>query len=77
MMLICFLLILSVFTEIQNELGINGTCFFRAVPERWDERIIHKISDLGHEIGYHFENLTTCIGNLSLAMGDFRDNLKN
>lgn len=64
-----------IFAKIQHELGIKGVYYFRAVPESWDEDIISKISELGHEIGYHYECLTTCKGNLNLAINDFEKNL--
>lgn len=63
------------FARIQNELGIRGTYYFRAVPESWSEPIIREIAGLGHEIGYHYECLTTCKGDLDLAMEDFKKNL--
>jgi len=63
------------FASIQNELGITGVFYFRAVKESWDEEIIKKISSLGHEIGYHYENITTTKGNIKLAFEDFRKNL--
>ncbi len=63
------------FAKIQAELGIRGTYYFRAVPESWDEKIILEIASLGHEIGYHYENLTTCKGNIDLALKDFEKNL--
>ena len=44
---------------IENELGIQGTYYFRMVPESFDVNIIDKIADLGHEIGYHYENMDT------------------
>ena len=56
-------------------MGIRGTYFFRAVPESWDENIILQISKLGHEIGYHYENLTTCSGDMEAAIIDFKTNL--
>ncbi|MBC8180181.1 hypothetical protein H8E88_03570 [candidate division KSB1 bacterium] len=62
--------------NIENELGIKGTYYFRAVPESYDEKIIKQIADLGHEIGYHYESLSTCGGDLRLAIDDFRFNLK-
>lgn len=65
-----------VFAKIQAELGIKGTYYFRAVPESWDEKIILEISSLGHEIAYHYENLTTCQGNVELALQDFAKNLE-
>lgn len=64
------------FAQIQNELGIKGTYYFRAVPESWDEAIIKEIHELGHEVGYHYENLTTCKGNLEAAIKDFETNLE-
>ena len=64
------------FAKIQNELGIRGTYYFRAVPESWDENIIKEIAALGHEIGYHYECLTTCKGNLDRGILDFEKNLK-
>ncbi len=65
------------FAEIQNELGIKGSYYFRAVPQSWDENIILKIHDLGHEVGYHYENLSTTKGNMTHAIKDFEKNLKN
>ena len=64
------------FAQIQHELGIRGTYYFRAVPESWDEKIIQEIARLGHEIGYHYENMDTCQGNTELAWDDFRRNLQ-
>jgi len=63
--------------EIQNELSINGTYYFRAVPESWDENVIVQIAALGHEIGYHYENLTTCNGDFKKGIHDFEKNLTN
>jgi hypothetical protein len=47
------------FARIQADLGIKGTYYFRAVKESWDEDIIKEIAALGHEVGYHYESLTT------------------
>jgi len=44
---------------IENKLGIQGTYYFRMVPESFDIDIINKIADLGHEIGYHYETMDT------------------
>ena len=59
------------FAKIQNELQIKGTYYFRAVPDSWDEEVILKIAELGHEIGYHYENLTICKGNMGKGILDF------
>lgn len=48
--------------RLEHELGIPASYYFRAVPESWDEAIIRKIAGLGHEIGYHYKNLSACKG---------------
>lgn len=58
-------------------MGIKGSYYFRAVPESWDEAIIKEIASLGHEIGYHYENLTTCNGDMKAAIQDFQLHLVN
>jgi len=45
------------FAQIQNKLGIKGSYYFRIVPQSYDEDVIKKIADLGHEIGYHYEDM--------------------
>lgn len=64
------------FAQIQSEYEIKGTYYFRAVPESWNEKIIREISDMGHEVGYHYENLTTCKGDIDKAYDNFCFNLK-
>lgn len=63
------------FAQIQHERGLRGTYYFRAVRVSWDESIIRAVADLGHEIGYHYECLTTCHGHLDQAIRDFDKNL--
>ena len=62
--------------KIEHELGWKAVYYFRAVPESWDESIIREIASLGHEIGYHYESLTTCNGDLDVAYRDFCQNLE-
>lgn len=64
------------FAQIQAENNIKGTYYFRAVPQSWDETVIQQIHELGHEIGYHYECLTTTKGNLEKGIKDFEKNLK-
>ena len=60
----------------ENELGAKASYYFRAVPESWDDAIIRTIHQLGHEVGYHYESLTTCNGNVQQAFEDFKKNLE-
>ena len=61
---------------MEAEKGMHGIYYFRAVPESWDEEIIKLIALQGHEIGYHYESLTTCKGDVDKAYGDFCSNLE-
>jgi len=71
--------------KLENEIGIKGSYYFRAIPESWDENIIKEISALGHEIGYHYENLSAMSKArgvrseeqlFELAFDDFKRNLE-
>ncbi len=60
---------------MEHAAGIRGSYYFRMVPESYDETIIHKIAALGHEIGYHYEDLTLANGDTGKAYGSFCMNL--
>lgn len=47
------------FAQYQAKLGIFGTYYIRTEEASWNEKIIREISSLGHEIGYHYENLSS------------------
>ncbi|MGB4601224.1 MAG: hypothetical protein WBH80_02355, partial [Bacteroidales bacterium] len=57
--------------RIEASLDIKGSYYFRVVPQSWDEDIIREIAALGHEVGYHYESLTTCNGDIGKAYEDF------
>ena len=63
------------FAKIQHERNIKGVYYFRAVSESWNENIIKEIASLGHEVGYHYECLTTANGDLEKGIADFEKNL--
>jgi hypothetical protein len=45
------------FARIQADQGIKGSYYFRLVPGSWDEAVIKEIAGMGHEVGYHYEDL--------------------
>lgn len=45
------------FAEIQHAMGITGTYYFRMVSQSYDPVVIKKIAEMGHEIGYHYEDM--------------------
>lgn len=51
---------------IENKLGIQGSYYFRMVPESYDIDIIKQIADLGHEVGYHYETMDTASAKLNV-----------
>lgn len=64
--------------RIEAELGIKTTYYFRAKHFTSPKNIpdIQAIIDLGHNIGFHYESLSTCNGNIELAYNDFVSNLE-
>ena len=61
--------------RIEHGMGIAASYYFRVVPVSWDEGIIMEIAGLGHEIGYHYENLSMFKGDMEKALADFKYNL--
>jgi hypothetical protein len=64
------------FAAIQHEMGIRGSYYFRIIPSSFDVDIIKKIHAMGHEIGYHYETMDTCNGNVENAYNEFCNNLE-
>jgi len=62
--------------KLENSLGIRGTYYFRIVAGSNDPEIIREIVKLNHEIGYHYEDMSICGGNILKAIKSFESNLK-
>jgi len=45
--------------QLEAQMNIKSTYFFRVINKTFKPNIIKKIAELGHEIGYHYENLST------------------
>lgn len=45
------------FAQIQHQMGIRGTYYFRIVPQSYQPHIVGQIVSLGHEVGYHYEDI--------------------
>jgi len=63
------------FAKIQNELGIKGTYYFRVIPQSFDEEVIRQIAEMGHEIGYHYEDMDFAKGDVKRAKELFESHL--
>ena len=62
--------------ELENRLGIRATYFFRIVKQSNVPEVIKRIVALGHEVGYHYEDLALAEGDLEKAMASFEKNLE-
>lgn len=56
-----------IFARIQAELNIKGTYYFRIVKNVFDPSIISEIDKMGHEIGYHYEDMDLAKGDVDKA----------
>jgi hypothetical protein len=62
--------------QLQHRLGMLGTFYFRIVPESFDVDVLKEIASLGHEIGYHYEDMTICKGDTDKAFEHFKKTLE-
>jgi hypothetical protein len=62
--------------NIENDLGIQASYYFRKARESFDEKVIKKITGMGHEIGYHYEDIFTAKGDCKKAVKAFERNLE-
>lgn len=61
--------------KIEQSSGIKGSYYFRIVPESNDKSVINKIASMGHEIGYHYEDLGIAKGDYEKAYNNYLKNL--
>ena len=61
--------------KIEQELGIVASYYFRVVPESNQPEIIQAIANLGHEIGYHYEDMAIANGDAEKALAHFQEQL--
>jgi len=61
--------------RLEAGFGIRGTYYFRSVKKSFNREIMARIAELGHEIGYHYEDLARCRGDFMRAITMFEDHL--
>jgi hypothetical protein len=61
--------------EMENELEINGTYYFRVRNGKCPGKVIGRVAQLGHEIGYHYDDLNATGGIIEEALASFQSNL--
>ena len=61
--------------QIEAALGIRASYYFRVVPQSNQPDIIRSIALLGHEIGYHYEDMSLFKGDAEKALTHFQQQL--
>ena len=61
--------------QIEHSLGITASYYFRIVPDSNQPEYIRQIAALGHEIGYHYEDMAIANGNAEKAFLHFQQQL--
>lgn len=61
--------------EIENEMEIKGTYYFKTKKNEFPRDVIDVIAKLGHEIGYHYDDLNAAGGVAEKALSLFQKNL--
>lgn len=57
--------------KIEHRYGVKASYYFRIVPQSNKPEIIKGLVNLGHEIGYHYEDMTICEGDVEKAKAHF------
>ncbi|MCQ2345865.1 MAG: hypothetical protein MJZ82_03760 [Paludibacteraceae bacterium] len=61
--------------QLEKSLGICASYYFRVVPQSNQPEIIRQIAEMGHEIGYHYEDLSMANGSVNIAIVHFAEHL--
>ncbi len=61
--------------KIEHSLGIKASYYFRVVPDSDKPDCIRTIVNMGHEIGYHYEDMSLCGGDPQKAVAHFAEKL--
>lgn len=62
--------------ETEAQIGAKASYYFRVVKESNEPECIRRIAQLGHEIGYHYEDMSLCQGNQEKAYKHFVESLE-
>ena len=61
--------------KIEHSFGIPASYYFRVVEQSNKPEIIKEIVGMGHEIGYHYEDMALCGGDVEKAIEHFKNQL--
>lgn len=61
--------------QVERQLGVKASYYFRIVKQSNNPDIIRQIVGMGHEVGYHYEDLVSAEGDAAVAVESFAKNL--
>lgn len=61
--------------QIEHSQGIRASYYFRVVEQSNRPEVIESIASMGHEIGYHYEDMSICGGDAAKAIAHFERQL--
>jgi len=61
--------------EVEHKHNLHATYYFRMKKRTFRPDLVRKIADLGHEVGYHYETLDRCSGDMTKAIQLFEEEL--
>lgn len=62
-------------SKLEAKLGVSSTYYFRIIDSVFKPKILNAVKMFGHEIGYHYEDLALCNGDVEKALKHFNDSL--
>lgn len=62
--------------QLEAQMGVRATYYFRIVPDSNREDVIRSVKHLGHEVGYHYEDMSLRSGQVEDAYRSFKENLR-
>ena len=64
------------FARLEADRDVQSTYYFRTIDRTLDEHVIGRVETLGHEVGYHYEDLDRTDGDPTEARRSFVRNLE-
>jgi len=61
--------------RVEHEMGVKASYYFRILKSSFHPGVIEAIAAMGHEIGYHYEDLDLARGDYKKAFDSFKGNL--
>jgi hypothetical protein len=58
--------------EMEKKMRVRASYYFRVIPSVYDKELIERIQKLGHEVSYHYEDLSLKRGNSQMAIEHFQ-----